>query len=243
MLKILIVDDERLARQEMRLLLADFDNLDIVGEAGSIADALKIIEEKQPDAIFLDIQLSGENGFDLFKKSRANFKVIFVTAYDEFALRAFEVNALDYLMKPVSSERLEQAVKRLFTPIESLTNSSNVISSRQLEIDDLVLINHHAHFIFLKVGTISHIVAANDYTEINIDNGKKLLSEKPLREWEEQLPERYFVRIHRSVIVNLERVARIEKWFNNSYQLYLKNYPEPLNVSRRYGSKLKKKFG
>ena len=241
-LRTLIVDDERLARQELRLLLADFEYLEIVGEAESVARALKIIEGKQPEVVFLDIQLSGESGFDLLEKCPADFKVIFVTAYDEYALRAFEVNALDYLMKPVGPERLEQSLNRLLIPDSALVDKSESWR-RRLEYDDRVLINHNSRLIFLKICTVTHIAAAADYSEIHTEDGKKLLSEKTLRAWEEQLPSKYFVRIHRSLIVNLEWVERIEKWFNNSYLLYMRNYTKPFQVSRRYGAMLKQRFG
>ncbi|HEX8289070.1 MAG TPA: LytTR family DNA-binding domain-containing protein [Pyrinomonadaceae bacterium] len=242
-LKSLIVDDERLARKELRSLLADFAEIEIIGEAENCDQAAEIIEAKSPDAVFLDIQMRGETGFDLLERlPSVNFKTIFVTAFDAYALRAFEVNALDYLMKPVNPERLAQAVNKLFSE-EKSADSEKTKSLRPLELDDRLFVQTGARSIFLKIRTISHIVSAGDYSEVFTAEGRKLLVEKSLREWEARLPEKHFVRIHRAAIINLEYVEKVEDWFNRSYQIYLQNAREPLTASRRYAAKLKEKFG
>lgn len=235
--KTLIVDDERLARKEMRRLLMKFDEISVVGEAENLSEAVEIIEKEKPQIVFLDIQLSNENGFDLLEKTEQNFKLIFVTAFDAYAIRAFEVNALDYLLKPVNPERLANAVERLK---EEKTNEKNEI--RPLELDDRIFLELGERSIFLKVNEISHINSAGDYSEIITVPGKKHLIEKTLREWEERLPEKYFLRIHRQTIINLEEIEEIETWFNRTYQVRLKNFHQKLAVSRRYAVKLKQKF-
>lgn len=239
-LKALIVDDERLARRELRSLLEKHSAIEIVGEAETVAQALQLIESKQPDVIFLDIQLAGETGFDLLEKAEAEFKTIFVTAFDAYAIRAFEVNALDYLLKPVNPERLRQALEKLSLPAVEKQNKADW---RPLEFDDRLFIQTSARSFFIKISSISHILAAGDYTEVFTCERQKFLVEKPLSEWEARLPEKHFVRIHRSCIVNLECVERVESWFNRSFQIYLKDSREPLAVSRRYAAKLKEKFG
>ncbi len=234
--KAIIVDDERLARKEMRRLLAEFDEIAIVGEAENLTEAACLIEKEKPNIVFLDIQLSGENGFDLLEKIEQNFKLVFVTAFDTHAIRAFEVNALDYLLKPVNPERLAKAIQRL----EEETDNSKKF--RPLEFDDRIFLELGSRTVFLKVCEISYIFAAGDYSEIFTVGGKKFLIEKSLREWEERLPEKHFLRVHRQTIINLEQIEHIESWFNRTFQLRLKKYPQTFAVSRRYAVKLKTKF-
>lgn len=235
--KTLIVDDERLARKEMRLLLAEFDEIFVVGEAENLSEAVEIIEKEKPQIVFLDIQLSNENGFELLEKTEQNFNLIFVTAFDAYAIRAFEVNALDYLLKPVNPDRLAKAIERLK---EEKTDEKSEI--RPLEFDDRIFLELGTRSLFLKVNEISHINSAGDYSEIFTISGKKHLIEKPLREWEERLPEKHFLRIHRQTIINLEEIEEIETWFNRTFQVRLKNFRQKLAVSRRYAVKLKQKF-
>lgn len=242
-LKCIIVDDERLARKELRLLLKAFKEIEITGEAKNLTEATHLVETEKPDVVFLDIQLPGEIGFDLLERTRNAFKTIFVTAYDAYALRAFEVNALDYLMKPVNPDRLRQTIEKLLNVEPEKPQINNFAFRHRLEFDDRLLIETGEHSFFLKINSISHINSAGDYTEVFINSGQKFLIEKTVREWEERLPEKHFVRIHRGCIINLESVVRVEKWFNNSYQIYLQNINEPFTVSRRYAAKLKIQFG
>ena len=235
-MKAIIVDDERLARRELRSLLSEFTEISIIGEAENLTEAVKLIQLNKPDIVFLDIQLSNENGFDLLEKVEKNFKLIFVTAFDKFAIRAFEINALDYLLKPVNPARLAKAIERL-----SEENSTEKVEFRQLEFDDRIFFEVGERSMFLKVSDISHIISAGDYSEI-FTNGKKILIEKPLREWEQRLPEKHFLRIHRQTIINLEEVEEIETWFNRTFQVKLKNFQKSLAVSRRYAVKLKDRF-
>ncbi|HLM02390.1 MAG TPA: LytTR family DNA-binding domain-containing protein, partial [Pyrinomonadaceae bacterium] len=213
-----------------------------VGEAENLAGAIELIETEKPDVVFLDIQLSsaGENGFDLLEKIERRPKVIFVTAFDAFAIRAFEVNAIDYLLKPVNPERLAKAIERLsLNPSEETGVKSD---RRPLEFDDRIFLEIGARSAFLKVRDISHIDAAGDYSEVFTIDKRKFLIEKPLREWERRLPEKHFLRIHRRTIVNLEEIEHIESWFNRTFQIRLKNYRENFSVSRRYSVKLKNRF-
>jgi two-component system LytT family response regulator len=233
----IIIDDERLARRELRSLLAEFAEISIVGEAENLTEAVNLIQNQKPDVVFLDIQLQNENGFDLLEKVEKDFKLIFVTAFDEFAIRAFEINALDYLLKPVNPERLAKTLERLLE-----TDEKPEKNWRKLEYEDRLFIEIGERSKFLKISSIKCICADGDYTQVFTDDGKKHLVTKPLKEWEDRLPEKFFVRIHRSTVVNLEFIEKVETWFSRSYQIYLREMREPLTVSRRYAAQLKLKF-
>ncbi|MEJ2636131.1 MAG: LytTR family DNA-binding domain-containing protein [Calditrichia bacterium] len=236
--KAIIVDDERLARKDLLLMLREFDNIEVVGEADSVTLALEIIRRKSPDIIFLDIQMPGESGFDLLEKAQTQAKIIFVTAFDEYAIRAFEVNAMDYLLKPISTERLTRTLERI--ELEEYPDNSQI---RQLSYDDRLFLIVNSHLRFLKVKQIIYINAAGDYSEIFTSEGIKGLTQKTMKEWEMRLPETYFCRIHRSTIINMEYVDRLEDWFNYSLRIYLKGVDNPYVISRRYVSRLKERLG
>jgi len=235
--KAVIVDDERLARTKLRAMLEPYPQISITGEADSGEAALRLINEGRPDVVFLDIQMPGESGFDLVNRLERPVKIIFVTAFDEYAIRAFEINALDYLLKPVTQERLTLAVERL-SQSPAPTESPN----RRLEHDDFLFLTIGQNSRFLRVREIKYISAADVYTEIITADEQKTLVLKPLTEWEERLPEKYFARIHRSTIINIEFVERVEKWFNYSFKVHLRGVKEPLTMSRRYAAKLKDKL-
>jgi two-component system LytT family response regulator len=238
-LRALIVDDERLARRELRALLEEHGGVNVAGEAGGADEAAALIRELRPDVVFLDIQMPGATGFDLLERVEVGADLIFVTAYDEYALRAFEVNALDYLLKPVSPERLARALARL--PRGRQRGEETPL--RKLEYDDRLFLETGGHSRFIKVCSIALVAAAADYSEVHTDDGRRALVQKPLREWEARLPEKHFLRVHRSTIINLEHVERIESWFNRSYRIHLRRLKEPITVSRRYASSLKSRFG
>jgi two-component system LytT family response regulator len=233
----LIVDDERLARKELISMLDNYDNIEICAEADDVPTALEAIKKYNPDVIFLDIQMPKESGFDLINQTDTDAKIIFVTAFDEFALRAFEVNATDYLLKPINPKRLQDAMERLS---EDLPPKSN---KNPLHIDDSLLININNKLKFLRIRSIILISSAGDYSEICTSDGIKGLTLKTMKEWEKRLPEKQFIRIHRSTIINLNYIERLEEWFNNSYRVYLKGIKEPSIMSRRYVTKIKDRLG
>jgi two-component system LytT family response regulator len=237
--KAIVVDDERLARNDMISMLKEFPDVLVTGEASDVHSALKAIEQHNPDLIFLDINMPGQSGFDLLNAADTDAKVIFVTAFDEYALRAFEVNALDYLMKPVNPKRLKAALEKL----ESTDESDELALMRKLKYDDNLFLQVNSTMKFIKVFKIVCISSSGDYSEIITDDGQKGLTLKSMKEWENRLPENNFCRVHRSTIINLEFITKVEKWFNNSYRLHLKGLDDPMVMSRRYASKLKEKMG
>jgi two-component system LytT family response regulator len=235
--KTIIVDDERLARKELRSLLSEHPQIEVCGEAENVGRAIDLIRQEKPQVIFLDIQMPGESGFHLLEKIDGDFQTIFVTAFDAYAIRAFEVNALDYLLKPINPTRLARAIERLAS-----SEAPHPPAVRKLEYEDRLFIDVGERSIFLKVEAIVCIAAAGDYSEVSTADGQKSLVLKSLKEWEERLPEKFFTRVHRSTIVNLEYVERLESWFNRSYRIYLKTLKEPLLMSRRYAARLKDRF-
>jgi two-component system LytT family response regulator len=234
-IKAIIVDDERLARVNLRRLLEPFPEIEIAGEASSCQGAIEMINQYNPQLIFLDIQLSGETGFDLLEIIDNSIKIIFVTAYDEYAIRAFEVNTIDYLLKPVNPERLKVSIERVIIR-EKIQKSG----PKSYEYSDSIYVhlNNYASR-FIKINSITFIEPVGNYSKIVTIEGKHCLVLKTLKQWQEELPDNNFVRIHRSSIVNIEQIDRIEKKSNTQHRAYLKNVPEPHEVSRRYAKKLK----
>ena len=234
-LKAIIVDDERLARVNLKKLLEPHPEIEIVGEASSCKSAIDLINRYKPQLIFLDIQLSGETGFDLLEMIDNSIKIIFVTAYDEYAIRAFEVNVIDYLLKPVNPERLKKSIERVINR-EKIQKSA----AKSYEYSDSIYVhlNNYASR-FIKISSITFIEPVGNYSKIVTIEGKHCLVLKTLKQWQEELPDNNFVRIHRSSIVNIEHVERIEKKSNTQHMAFLKNIVEPLEVSRRYAKKLK----
>lgn len=237
--KALVIDDEQLARKAIISLLKDYPAIEVAGEADGAKQAVALIEKYQPDLLFLDIQMPGKTGFDLLNELSYQGKVIFITAYDEYALRAFEINALDYLMKPISPDRFKKAIDRLSEEGDSFAPPLK----QDLRYDDRLFLLMGKHMVFLKISSIVYIQAEGDYTQITTADGRKGLILKSMKEWNERLPESHFCRIHRSHIINLDFVDAIEKEYNYDFSVKLKNCEKTLVMSRRYARFLKDKMG
>jgi two-component system, LytTR family, response regulator len=235
-----IVDDERLARRELRTLLEDAhaEHVHVVGEANSVVESARLVNATDADVVFLDIQLAGETGMDLLPLLGADVDVVFVTAYDEYTLRAFEVNAVDYLLKPVVPERLALTVSRLVAA-QPVAESRDAVG-----YDDRLFLRLGDQRAFVRVRDIMAIEADGDGSTLRLaPHHARKPSGKSLREWEQRLPDRQFVRIHRSTIVNLEYVERLEPWSHSSQLVYLRGLSESLTMSRRFGARLRERFG
>jgi two-component system, LytTR family, response regulator len=236
-MRALLVDDERLARAELRSLLGAHPEVQVVGEADGVETALAQVAALQPELVFLDVQMPGASGFELLARlPEARFHTIFVTAHDAHALRAFEVNALDYLLKPVHPERLARALARL-----GQARAEPAVARAKLAEDDLLLLEEGGRSRFVKVGHIVCLCGAGDYAEVVTQDGRRTLSSRPLKEWEARLPERLFARIHRSALVNLACVERVEK--GPGGLVYVRGLTEPLPLSRTHAAALRERFG
>lgn len=237
-IRALIVDDERLARKDLTNMLNEIQGVEPVGEAEDVPSALKAIDELKPDVVFLDIQMPGQTGFDLVEQVDFPGKIIFVTAYDEYALRAFEINAMDYLMKPVNIERLRKSIERIN---EEPLNKPKTFAP--LNYSDRLFTTVGSKVQFLKIDSIILISSDGDYTRVFTNNKIKGLITKTMKEWEERLPEKQFCRVHRNSIINTEYIEEVDKWFNYSYRVKLRGIDDPVIISRRYAKKLKAIFG
>jgi two-component system LytT family response regulator len=234
----IIVDDERLARRELRAMLeeAHASAIRVVGEAESVRTAAELVRTCDADVVFLDVQLTGESGLDLLPLIDPSIAVVFVTAFDQYAVRAFEVNALDYLLKPVAPARLALAVDRLGAPNADEAGSPVA----KLTVQDRLFLRLDDRMGFIRVGDIVSVVADGDYSEVRTSSGRVHRARKSLRDWTARLPETTFARVHRSTVVNLEHVERVEEWSHSSYRLYVRGFVEPVTMSRRYAGRLKR---
>jgi len=243
-LRALLVDDERLARVELRELLSSSPHVKVVGEADSVTSALARIEELRPELLFLDVQMPGEGGFELLARlPERPFQVIFVTAHDTHALRAFEVNALDYLLKPVHPDRLARAVERLVAREQGKPAPAQGPTRPKLTEADVLFLENGAKSRFVRVEQLVCLCGAGDYVELVTADGQRTLSPRPLKEWELRLPERTFARIHRSALVNLTFVERVDRGLSGGGDVYLRGLEAPLPLSRSHASALRERFG
>jgi two-component system LytT family response regulator len=237
-MRAIIIDDERLARAELRKLLQDFPEVEVVDEAANAEEGIAKIEAQNPDLIFLDIQMPGKTGFDMLASLERSPNVIFTTAYDEYALKAFEVNALDYLLKPVEPKRLADAIQKLhFVESKESTSNGEHINRSLLSENDQVFVKDGERCWFVKLSDIRLFESVGNYAKVFFGNNKPLIL-KSLNALEERLDEKTFFRANRKHIVNLRMIDKIEPYFNGGLLLELKG-GEKIEVSRRQTVKFK----
>lgn len=231
-LRALIIDDEPPAREELTRLLEAHPQVAIVGEAGNVTAARRRLRKPHDyDLVFLDVQLIGGSGFDLVPDVAPTAKIIFFTAHQEHALRAFEVNALDFLLKPATAERLSASLDRADAASEQGPISHGPASKPA--VDDLLLIRTDEGSRFVDVATIAAIRSEQNYTRVHFASGSHDLIHRPLKSWEEELPQPAFLRIHRQWLVNTAHVATAKIPLIGSARLTLTGIADPVEVSRR----------
>jgi two-component system, LytTR family, response regulator len=237
--KAIIIDDERLARNELKKLLSDYPEIEIVAEAANAAEGIQRIEELQPDLIFLDIQMPGKTGFEMLAELDRAPHVIFTTAYDEYALRAFEVNALDYLLKPIEPKRLSDAIQKLEHIEEKESEGSEMPSTPRGALGefDQVFVKDGERCWFVKLTDIRLFESVGNYAKVFFGPNKPLIL-KSLNALEERLDEHIFFRANRKHIVNLRMIEKVEPYFNGGLLLEIKG-GEKIEVSRRQAVKFK----
>lgn len=239
MINAILIDDERLARQELRNLLKAHPEVNILDECGNPDQAIERIRELKPDLIFLDIQMPGKNGFDLLEELEDVPQVIFVTAYDEYALQAFDVNALDYLLKPIEESRLAEALKKVeedrMAVAETTSESTEVLGS-----GNQVFIKDGERCWFVELSKIRLFESEGNYVRVYFETNKPLIL-KSLNNLDKRLDDGLFFRANRKHIINLQWVDKIESWFNGGLRVTLKG-GEEVEISRRQAVKLKERM-
>ncbi len=236
-MRALIIDDERLARKELAGLLSKFPAIEVIGECDHADEAKRTIEAEQPDLIFLDIQMPGKNGFDLLSELESVPRVIFVTAFDEYALQAFKVNALDYLLKPVEEERLAEAIQKVLKEEEELPQDHAArLPQGRLGQDDQIFLKDGERCWFVSLRDIKLFESEGNYVRVYFNNFKPLIL-KSLNNLEERLDHTFF-RTNRKFIVNLRWIQNVENWFNGGLRLTLKD-GTTVEVSRRQSARFR----
>lgn len=230
------MDDERLARKELMKLLEEHPMIEVVGEAVNADEAYQMINELNPDLLFLDIQMPGKTGFQLLEMLDAVPLVVFTTAYDEFALKAFEVNALDYLLKPIQPERLAETVAKLSEKERARTTAERG-PEKKLGLHDQVFVKDGERCWFVSLNNVRLFESDGNYIKVYFDNNRPMIH-KSLNALDEKLDERAFFRASRKHIVNLSWVEGIESWFNGGLMVRLRG-GDKVEVSRRQAAKFK----
>ena len=236
-MKTIIIDDERLARNELKKLLQEFPEVEVIGEAANANEGIDKVEALNPDLIFLDIQMPGKTGFEMLSELERAPHVIFVTAYDEYALKAFEVNALDYLMKPVEPKRLADALMKVRQKDEEEEMSHSNMNRGLLSEHDQVFVKDGERCWFVKLSEVRLFESVGNYAKVFFAGNKPLIL-KSLNSLEERLDDKVFFRANRKHIVNLRMIQKIEPYFNGGLLLEL-NGGEKVEVSRRQAVKFK----
>jgi two-component system, LytTR family, response regulator len=234
-MKAIIIDDERLARVELKRLLSAHKEIDIVGEAVNVDDAINKITELSPELIFLDIQMPGKNGFELLEELDSVPTVIFTTAYDEYALKAFEYNALDYLLKPIEPKRLEETIKKVIERNKKDTAAS--LEQPVLREEDQIFVKDGEKCWFVKLSTIRLMESEGNYVRLYFEDNKPLIL-RTLNYLDERLDNKTFFRASRKHIINLKWIESIEPWLNGGLLVKLKG-GNKVEVSRRQAIKFK----
>ncbi|MDB9775270.1 LytTR family DNA-binding domain-containing protein [Vicingaceae bacterium] len=238
MMRVLIIDDERLARKELKSLLTELDLVEVLDECSNADDALEKIEALKPDLIFLDIQMPGKDGFALLEELSFVPKVIFTTAYDEYALKAFDVNAFDYLMKPIEINRLKESLEQLITEnaeIKQVEKPKEL--THKFDAEEQVFLKDGDKCWFVKLKDISLFESEGNYVRVYFDKNKPLIL-KSLNNLEERLDNRVFFRANRKYIINLNWIDSVESWFNGGLLAKLSTGMQ-VEISRRQAAKLK----
>ena len=227
MTKVIIIDDEAPARDLIRHYLQTYPDIEITAEADNGFAAMKLIREQNPQLIFLDVQMPKLTGFEMLELMDNQPEIIFSTAFDQFAIKAFELNAVDYLLKPYSKERFDAAIQKALTRIQSGTSARPELQTFSKALAPLVgeltriAVKDRQQIHVIPIVDIDYIEADGDYVKIHTTKSA-YLKEKTMKYFEENLPQQ-FIRIHRSYIVNVNEVAKIELYEKESYRVHLKN--------------------
>jgi two-component system, LytTR family, response regulator len=235
-MRALIVDDERRARSELKRLLRAHPEIEVVGESANAEEALSAIEKLSPDLLFLDVQMPGKSGFDLLAEIENLPRVIFTTAFDEYALRAFEFHAFDYLLKPIEPKRLAESLAQLTANAPTVSADSQ-FPQRPFDPNDQVFVKENERCWLVRIGEISVLESDGNYTRVFFGASRPLIY-RSLNSLEARLDPRHFFRASRKHILNLAKVERIEPWFSSGLMVHLEG-GHKIEMSRRQGQRFR----
>lgn len=227
-IKVLIIEDEELARILLRNFIEKYNNIEIIGECENGFDGAIAIKEKKPDLIFLDIQMPKLNGFEMLEFIESPPAIIFTTAYDNFAIKAFELGAIDYLLKPFSQKRLKQAIDKTMNLISNKPPPNNNINNllqyvhEEQEIIKRIAVKNRNNIEIIQTLSIERIEAQDDYVFIYTNDGKRFLKNSTMSYLEKHLDSTEFIRIHRSNIIRIDRISKIELYEKDTQLIFLK---------------------
>lgn len=232
-----IVEDSRLARNELKELLKKHPQIELLGEAENVDKAYELINEVQPRILFLDINMPEKNGFELLEMLENVPLTIFTTAYDEYAIKSFEYNAFDYLLKPINQDRFSKTIEKVVATIEKETSEE-----KPFELHRQIFIKDGEDCWLIKIGEIAVFEIVGNYTRVYFEDHKPLIY-KSLNQIEAKLPEATFFRVNRQQIINLNHIEKVIPWFNGKLKAIMKNSGQEIEVSRRQSYKFKDIFG
>lgn len=234
-MKAVIVDDERLARKELSKLLENFPDVEIIGECTNGKEAVEFINQHKPELVFMDIEMPEMNGFDVLDQIDKSPAVVFVTAYNDYAIKAFEVNATDYLVKPVDPERLKETIEKIKSDNQEIDTAS--LERQSLTSGDQIFIKDGEKCWFIRLEEIKLFESEGNYVRIYFRNFKPLVL-KSLNNLETKLDAKVFFRANRKYIINLQNIVHIENWFNGGLQITMDD-DRKVEISRRQAVKFK----
>lgn len=248
--KTIIIDDEPPALERLKHLLGQFPMVfKIVGEAENGRVAINLIEELQPDLIFLDIQMPGMTGFEMLSKLKEIPRVVFCTAYDQYSLQAFETNSVDYLLKPVKLERLEQTIAKLelfgrnTQPAKILDLLEKISSESKKKEMSSIAVKSKGSIVFIKLNEVAYFKAGDKYVSLFLKNGEEKITEQTIIQLKNELPESFF-QVHRSTIINTNFVEQVQPYFNSRYSIQLNDFYKTKIISgRSYQPEIRKWMG
>ncbi len=221
-MRVLLIDDEPRARRELQRVLSAHADVEVVGEAEDVPSALTALQRVQPDLLFLDVQMPGENGFDLLAKLDHVPAVIFCTAFDQHAVRAFEVNALDYILKPVDPRRIAEALDRVRSSLETTVKPPNKPESTRLQRQHRVFVRDGERCWFVRIAEVEAFESVGNYAKLYLPEARPIIL-RSLNVLEDRLDPELFFRASRQFIINLEAIATVEPWFGDSLRVVLKS--------------------
>lgn len=229
-IKTVIVEDSRLARNELKELIKDFKDIELLGEAENVDEGFDLIKKTQPDLLLLDINMPEKDGFELLEMLDEVPITIFTTAFDEYAIKSFEYNALDYLLKPINGKRFGQAITKVRAQLEGLEGKEQAPSEKLTEHSQIFIKDGEKCWL-VRIGEISHMEIVGNYTQVFFNDQKPMLY-KSLNQVEEKLPEALFFRANRQQIININFIKNVVPWFNGKLKLTMGN-GDDIEVSRR----------